>query len=247
MPCDWDEAFAAIGAELKALDPKSVDLLLLRPREPRDVLSLCAVRAAVRQQQPARQLEHVPRDHVGRAQEGDRRRASALSCSRTSRTATRCSSSARTPGRTARASCIRCRRRPSAASRSSPSIRCARRAWRLHQSAEPGRDADRQGDPDQHAVSPGQGRRRHRRHHSASASMCSRPTTRQRHSGKRVLDVDFIEQHTSGFEEFEAKVRATCLGARSSAESGLEPRRDRRRRAGLCRGRARDRRSTAWA
>ena len=24
MPCDWDEAFAAIGAELKALDPKSV-------------------------------------------------------------------------------------------------------------------------------------------------------------------------------------------------------------------------------
>lgn len=38
--------------------------------------------------------------------------------------------------------------------------------------------------------------------------------------GKRVLDVDFIEQHTSGLEEFEAKVRATSW-EEIEHESGL--------------------------
>ncbi len=49
-------------------------LLLLRPRQPRDILPLRPVRAPVRQQQPARQLEHVPRNDVGRPEEGHRRR-----------------------------------------------------------------------------------------------------------------------------------------------------------------------------
>ena len=38
--------------------------------------------------------------------------------------------------------------------------------------------------------------------------------------GKRVLDVDFIKQHTHGFEAFEAKVRATSWDE-IEAESGL--------------------------
>ena len=38
--------------------------------------------------------------------------------------------------------------------------------------------------------------------------MYSPPTTEARAGGKRVLDVPFIEQHTNGFEAFEAKVRA---------------------------------------
>ena len=49
-------------------------LLFLRPRQPRDLLSLCPVRAPVRQQQPARQFQHVPRNDVGRPEEGHRRR-----------------------------------------------------------------------------------------------------------------------------------------------------------------------------
>ncbi len=46
------------------------DLLRVRPRQPRDVVSLRPVCAPVRQQQPARQLQHVPRDDLGRAEEG---------------------------------------------------------------------------------------------------------------------------------------------------------------------------------
>ena len=60
-------------------------VLFLGPRQPRDLLSVRPVRAAVRQQQPARQLQHVPRDDVGGAEEGDRRRRSARSCSTISR------------------------------------------------------------------------------------------------------------------------------------------------------------------
>ncbi len=41
-----------------------------------------------------------------------------------------------------------------------------------------------------------------------------------RGNGKRVLDVEFIEQHTSGFEAFEAKVRATSW-EEIEAQSGL--------------------------
>ena len=44
-----------------------------------------------------------------------------------------------------------------------------------------------------------------------------------RSDGKRVLDVEFIEQHTTGFEAFEAKVRATSWGE-IEAQSGLSQR-----------------------
>ena len=68
VPCSWDEAFAAIGARAAhARRRKSVDLLRVGPRQPRDVLLLRAAGAAVRLQQPARQFEHVPRDDVGGA------------------------------------------------------------------------------------------------------------------------------------------------------------------------------------
>ena len=49
-------------------------LLFLRPGQPRNLLSIRAVRPALRQQQPARQLQHVPRDDIGGAEEGHRRR-----------------------------------------------------------------------------------------------------------------------------------------------------------------------------
>ena len=52
--------------------PEVHGLLHLGPGEPRDGLPLCALRAALRAQQPARQLEHVPRDDERRAEEGHR-------------------------------------------------------------------------------------------------------------------------------------------------------------------------------
>ena len=105
-------------------------LLFVRPRQPRDVLPLRPVRAPVRQQQSARQLQHVPRDHVGRPEEGHRRRRRHRRLQRSQPIATRCSSSARTPARTARGFSTRCRMRPSAACRSSPSIPCGKKGWK---------------------------------------------------------------------------------------------------------------------
>ena len=58
---------ATSARELKALSPEVGGVLHLRPRLARDLLHVAAVRAAVRQQQSAGQLEHVPREHVGGA------------------------------------------------------------------------------------------------------------------------------------------------------------------------------------
>ena len=98
--------------------------------------------------------------HLGGAEEGDRRRRSARWCSTISSNATRCSSSARIPAPTARASCIRCRRR---AKRGVPDRHlqsgARARAGELRQSAEPDRDADRRARPaissQYHQVKPG--------------------------------------------------------------------------------------------
>ena len=84
VPVQLGRGLRSDRRELKALDPQIGDLLHLRPRQPGDLLLLRAVRAALRQQQPARQLEHVPRDDLGRAQEADRRRRRHRACSRTS-------------------------------------------------------------------------------------------------------------------------------------------------------------------
>ena len=54
--------------------PEVRHLLRVRPRKPGDGVSLCPVRSDVRHEQPARQLQHVPRDDIGRAQGHDRGR-----------------------------------------------------------------------------------------------------------------------------------------------------------------------------
>ena len=59
-------------------------------------------------------------------------------------------------------------------------------------------------------------------------------------SWKRVLDVSFIKQHTSGFETFEAMVRALDWSL-IEQELGLTREAIRGGCAGLCRGRARNR------
>jgi hypothetical protein len=52
--------------------PARDGVLHVGPREPRGGLPIPALRAALRAQQPARQLEHVPRDDERGPQEGDR-------------------------------------------------------------------------------------------------------------------------------------------------------------------------------
>ena len=59
VPIEWADAFAAIGAELKSLTPEIGRFLHLRSRVTRGLLHVPAARANVRQQQSARQLEHV--------------------------------------------------------------------------------------------------------------------------------------------------------------------------------------------
>ena len=73
VPVSWAEAFEEIGRELRALDPHQVDLLHLGPRVARDELHVPTVRAHVRQQQHARQFEHVSRELVGGASREHRR------------------------------------------------------------------------------------------------------------------------------------------------------------------------------
>ena len=64
------------------------------------------------------------------------------------------------------------------------------------------------GHADQHAVPPGEGRRRHRRDHRASASTSCVERRRGDGAGRRACSTrDFIEQHTHGFEAFAAIVR----------------------------------------
>ena len=76
-----------------------------------DVLHVGAVRAALRHQQPARQLEHVPREHLGGAAGKHRRAGRHRDARRFRARPTASSSSARTSAPTARACCILCRTR----------------------------------------------------------------------------------------------------------------------------------------
>jgi hypothetical protein len=75
VPVAWEEAFREIGRELAALrsDPRSDGVLRQRSRESGDELSLAALRASLWHQQSARQLEHVPRIHLGGAAREHRR------------------------------------------------------------------------------------------------------------------------------------------------------------------------------
>ena len=123
-PCAWDEAFAAIGAELEGARFQDSHLLFLGTGEPRDELSLCAVGAPLRHNNlpDSSNMCHETTSVALKKTLGVARRHRRLR--RSSTNVTPCSFSARTPGRIVRASFIRCRMRPSAACRSSPSTRC---------------------------------------------------------------------------------------------------------------------------
>jgi anaerobic selenocysteine-containing dehydrogenase len=72
VPCSWEEAFAGIGAALRKLPPKETVFYTSGRASLEAVVPVPALRAALRAQQPARQLQHVPRDDERRAEEGDR-------------------------------------------------------------------------------------------------------------------------------------------------------------------------------
>ena len=73
---------------------------------------------------------------------------------------------------------------------------------------------------DQYPVSSGQGRRRHRRDHR-HLQMPDRSGRRRSRNGRgAVLDVEFIDQHTHGFDEF-AGLCARSDWADIERESGL--------------------------
>ncbi len=71
VACSWEEAFAAIApASTASIRNRRSSTPRAMPALRRPISMRCS--PALRPQQPARQLQHVPRDHVGGAQEGDR-------------------------------------------------------------------------------------------------------------------------------------------------------------------------------
>ena len=79
----------------------------------------------------------------------------------------------------------------------------------VRQSAIAGRDADARAYADQHAISSGEDGRRYGRDARHLQGRDSTPTIARSRAGEpRVLDVAFIEEHTTGFEAFADYVRA---------------------------------------
>ena len=138
-------------------------VLRLRARLARSVVHVCALRAALRHQQPTRQLEYVSREYVG-GSAGKHRRAGRHGdigrlqrhrlhlLLRAERRQQQPAYAARSAGRGA----------PRRADRDLQSAARAR-PRRVHQPAGAGRDDHWYRDPDQLAISPAQGGRRHRR------------------------------------------------------------------------------------
>ena len=157
VPIDWAEAFAAIGARAQGARSEIGRLLHLGPRLARSLLHVPAAGAHVRQQQSARQLEHVPREHVRGAARDDRRAGRHREARGLSSRPTASSSSARTSASTARACCISCRAR---GKRGVPIITFnplrERGLERFTNPQSPVRDADADRNADQHAVSSAQ-------------------------------------------------------------------------------------------
>ena len=202
-----------IGAALRGLDPKSA-VFYASGRASLETSYLYALFArGLRPQQPARQLEHVPRDDERRAEEGHRlagRHLHPLDDFEQLRHAPVLRPEHR--ARTARASSIRSRRRCAAAAASSPSIPLREtRPRRLRQSAEPPADADRPRDADLRHLPPGEARRRHRRHARARQARASSSTTRR----GGVIDRGFIAEHTDGLRGLRGRWRGRAAGRRS--------------------------------
>ena len=67
VPIAWADAFADIGNRVEAARSEIRRVLHLGTRFARSLLHVSVAGAHVRQQQSPRQLEHVPREHVGRS------------------------------------------------------------------------------------------------------------------------------------------------------------------------------------
>ena len=138
-------------------------LLFVGAHQPRGVVYVRADGANVRQPEPARQLEHVSRIDLGRAEGGDRR-AGRHDAARGFRPYRR-DLLLRPECRVERAAhAPQSARLPQARRRDHHLQSAARaRARTLHRSAESDRDGDARRDDDLDPISPGQGGRRHRR------------------------------------------------------------------------------------
>ena len=212
VPCEWDEAFQAIGQQLKSLDPKSV-IFYSSGRASLETSYLYALFARLYGNNNLPDSSNMCHETTSVAlKKVDRRR--------------RRHRRVRRPRQMRRDVLLRPEHRleqpalPASAAGRGQTRRAdhhlqsgaGKRAGGLRQPAKSAGDADRQGNQDQQPVPSGQGRRRHRgdaRHLQA----CLR---RRRQGARRKASAcstsPFIEQHTHGFEAFEAKVREHVMG-----------------------------------
>ena len=203
--------------------PKSVIFYASGQARAGGVLSLRAVRARLWQQQSARQLEHVPRDDLGRAEEGHRLAGRHLHRSKISTIATRSSIFGQNPGTNSprflhplqdavERGCKIVMFNP--VQREGPD--------RVRQSAEPVADAVGKPTPICAPISAGAPRRRHRGADRACASMCWQPTTTRRRGGRRRARPRFHRRSTrTGFEAFRGKAATRPTGRRSRRSPAL--------------------------
>ena len=240
-PCEWEEAFADIGAELKCLDPKSAIFYasgracletsylyalfarLYGNNNLPDSSNMCHETTSVALKKSfGAPVGTVVLDDFGRP--------------------TRSSSSARMPARTVRACCIRCRMPRSAACKIitfNPVRENGLERFVNPQNSVA--DADRAGKP-------GSVRQYHQVKTGGDIAAidglvqaCARGGRRTPGGRRqRVLDRAFIEQQTAA-SRLSRKVCATRAGRRSRRHRACA-RRPRGRGRGLCRGRPRDRR-----
>ena len=181
--------------------------------------------ADVRQPEPARQLQHVPRIDLGRAEGGDRRAGRHRPGSRISSIATRSSSSARMSARTRRACstiCARCRKRGVEIVTFNPLKE--RGLERFTDPQSPIEMATLERDHDLDAISSGKGGRRHRRDDGRSPSSSSNGTTRRRRRASRRCSTMPSSRRTPRASRTSSPRSAPPTGTRSSDESGLRKR-----------------------
>ena len=165
VACSWQEAFDAIGAQLKTFDPTKV-IFYASGRASLETSYMWALYARLYgSQNLPDSVQHVPRDDLGRAQVGDRL-AGRDDPPRRLRPVRRDLLLRAEPGDEQPAlppSAAQLRQARRGDRRVQPAQ--GTRAGEVHRSAKPGGDGDHQVDADRHPVPPGQGGRRHRRDH----------------------------------------------------------------------------------
>ena len=227
---------ARSGRQLKGFDPRQVVLYASGRASLETVLHVGAVRAALRHEQPARQLEHVPREHLGRSAGKHRRAGRHGDAGRFREDATASCSSARMSAPTARACCILCRRPRSAACRSSPSIRCKNAAWSAFTNPQSPTEMLTGSETSiSVAISPGEDRRRHRGDHGhwQDADRGRRPGSGGGQERLSSITTSSPSTHTAS-RPLRKPPRAGAMARDSERRSGLTPRHAGSGREHLC-------------